>query len=1108
MRLNIITGTNFIDINDTQIDLIGQGLIQGRRQLVIVPDRFSLTMERLILDKLNLVATFNVEVVSFARMSSKMLARLNAPQVLSSLGATMVIEMLLLEHEKELLCFGSTIKTISFASILFDSIAQLKSCKISPIDLLNSIENIKNKSLQLKLHDIALIYKYYEEYLSDVYIDSNNKLQLLCENIADSRDFERTDVHFCNFDSMTNQGLDVVKVLLRQANSVNIGVTLPNREQANAEIYNLEMYNNLQVLSKNLNITPTFLSANSTLPNWTNHILDNLMAIKPSKFELPDTTTVRLYTASNRRQEVEWLAIDLLNKVKGGARFRDFAVNCSKLESYAPIIKKVFAVNKIPVWIDLPFKLQNSEGYKFIQSAFDCIQDGFQAKDVLRFIKNTLIGLSATDCEVFENVVNKYCLVGKNFQEISAPKNEDADFEKFLEIRKNLMPLFTFAKNIEISKTIAEMVSSTYVFLEEMQFVENLDGLTQAYLEDGDLERNSIARQNFNKLDNVLTQMRDIMGQTECDFAEFNKIWKTGTSTITISPLPVSMDCVYVGQSLQSVFTATDYYYILGAVDGDFPAFVNDVGLIADKDISALDKFSVQITPTIRQVNERSRFSVLQSFSYAKKGLIVSYPLNNDAEECKPAGAINSLTNMFTFRGGNLESISLSEMLKDDNYFGGQKQRLGYLWLNKHSILDGFLNNLDNTQISKKNLSSAYKVLNKYGYNELLENFKTIKNNEVKVAKLSNPDKVFFTKDKVNVTQIEKFYDCPYAHFLTYGLRLKQKKTARIEAVDVGNILHAVLERFGRLIRKCGVQEDNKIESIVTEMFDEIMQLKEFEYLIFAGHNETFLSALKSEAVRACQAINYQLSHSQYKIKFIEAKFGTEGFVPVPEIAIINTNRRVKVSGKIDRADIFNNRLRIIDYKTSKYSADFKLLNFYLGKKIQLFYYLQVILSALGMQVGGAYYLPVHKEYLEKTPFSRYSGFCMQGVTLDNAVNALAQDDQISFEHTESDIIKVKISNSKTNITSGEFVFDKRIGVVASEEQFKNILNYAVQVLENALNDISQGLIEPLFASNACDFCPYAKICRVGTLIEKQQRKENFKVDLDTFNFKEKENEI
>ena len=190
MKLNVITGTNFIDINNTQIDLIGQGLKQNRKQLVIVPDRFSLTMERMILDKLNLTATFDVDVVSFARLSSKMLSKTNAPQVLSSLGATMVIEMLLLEHEKELRCFGNTIKTISFASILFDSIAQLKSCKISPLDLFNSLDGLNNKSLQLKLYDIALIYKYYEEYLSNVYIDSNNKLQLLCENIADSKDYE------------------------------------------------------------------------------------------------------------------------------------------------------------------------------------------------------------------------------------------------------------------------------------------------------------------------------------------------------------------------------------------------------------------------------------------------------------------------------------------------------------------------------------------------------------------------------------------------------------------------------------------------------------------------------------------------------------------------------------------------------------------------------------------------------------------------------------------------------------------------------------------------------------------------------------------------------
>lgn len=1103
MKLNVITGTNFIDINNTQIDLIGQGLKQNRKQLVIVPDRFSLTMERMILDKLNLTATFDVDVVSFARLSSKMLSKTNAPQVLSSLGATMVIEMLLLEHEKELRCFGNTIKTISFASILFDSIAQLKSCKISPLDLFNSLDSLNNKSLQLKLYDIALIYKYYEEYLSNVYIDSNNKLQLLCENIAESKDYENTDVHFCNFDSMTQQGLDVLKILLRQSNSVNVGIIIPQKEQANVENYNLELFVNIEYLSKTLNIKPIFFSSNSTLPSWTNHILRNLLAIKPEKMELPDNDLISLYTASNRRQEVEWLAVNLINKVKAGARFKDFAVNCSKLESYAPLIKKVFAYYNIPKWIDLPFKLQDSEGYKFLQSAFDCVQDGFQAKDVLRFVKNALIGLSAEDCELFENVVNKYCLVGKNFLDINTPKNTDDDFVKFLEIRERIEPLFTFSKNISISKTIAEMVSSVYIFLEEMQFSENLDGMALSYLEEGDLERNSIARQNFSKLDNVLTQMRDIMGNTECNFNEFNRIWKSGTSTITISPLPMSMDCVYVGQSLQSVFNQVDHYYILGAVEGDFPAWVGDVGLIADSDIMALDKFSVQITPTIRQVNERSRFNVLQSFSYAKKTLSISYPLNNDAEECKPASVINSLQNMFTYKGQKLQSIVLSQMLVDDNAFGGQKERLSYFWLNKDAILNGFLNNFNNREISGKLLNTAYLVLKENGFNNFLEIFERIKNNKIKIAKLNNPNLIFFTKDKVNVTQIEKFYECPYAHFLTYGLQLKQKKTARIEAVDVGNILHSVLERFGRFIQKNGVQDDLIIEKLVSNIFDEIMQLKEFEYLIFAGHNETFLSSLKSEAVRACQAINYQLNHSQYKIKFIETKFGTDGFAPVPEIAIVNTSKRVKVSGKIDRADVWNNRLRIIDYKTSKYSADFKLLNFYLGKKIQLFYYLHAILSTLHYQPGGAYYLPVHKEYLDKTPLSRYSSFCMQGVTLDNPANLIAQDDQINFEHPESDIIKNKISTSKENVANGEFVFDKRIGLVASEEQFNNILKYAKVVLENALNDIAGGFIEPLFIGEACKFCPYSKICRVGTLIEKKQRKENFDVKLDTFSFEE-----
>lgn len=1104
MKINLVVGDNSLDVVDTQIQVIGQGLKQGRKQLIIVPDRFALSMENLVLQKLNLTASFDIDVVSFARFSSKVISRIQAPQVLSSLGATMVIEMLLLQHEKELVCFGNTIKTVAFASVLFDSIAQLKSCKISPLNLKNCIDSVKNKSLKLKLTDLALIYQYYEDYLSNVYIDSNNRLKLLCNTIEESTDYENTDVHFCNFDSITEQGLDVLKVLLKQSNGVTIGVVLPEKSQQNADMYNLEMFQNISVIARNLNIKPTVLYAQNNRLGEVKHILRNVMAVNPEVMELKDDNTLRVFSASNPRMEVEWLAVDIVNKVKNGARFKDFAINCANLESYSPTIKRIFNFYNIPFWADIPFNLQNTEGYKFLQSALDCVQENFQAKDVFRFVKNSLIGLSQQECEVFENVVNRYCLQGNNFLNNNAPKNEDEEFLQYLEIKQKIAPLFTLAKNIEISKTIAEYVASVCVFLEEMEFEANLKGMAEAFFENGDLERNSITRQNFNKIDNIFTQMRDIMGQMECDFAEFNKIWKTGAATVTISALPMSLDCVYVGQSLQSVFNEVEHYYILGAIEGDFPAWVADVGLIADSDINMLGANSVQISPTIRQVNARSRFKTLQSFCYANKTLTILFPLNKGGEECKPASVIESLLSLFTFNNQPFNCIQLNSFLNDDSAFGGQAKRFGVLWPNKNAMLNGLLDNIDNEEINPKILATTYQVLKEKDCNDLLQNIENLKNSKTKIANLTNPNEIFFTEDKAGVTQIEKFFECPYAHFLTYGLKLKEKKTARIEAVDVGNILHAVLERFGRLIRSKGVQQNSKIAQIVSQIFDEVMQYKQFEYIVFAGHNNTLIDALKAEAVHACEAINYQMQHSQYKIKFVEAKFGDSGFVAVPEIAVINTKKRVKISGKIDRADIFGNRLRIIDYKTSKRSADFKLINFYLGKKIQLFYYMQVILNNLNMQAGGAYYLPVHKEYLDKAPISPYSSFCMQGVTLDNSTNLISQDDQIDFEHNESDIIKVAISKSSANVEAGEFVFDKRIGLVATEEQFNNLLNYAKNVLEGAINDIYNGEIEPKFLKDACVFCKYKNICRVGVLIEKKIRSENFEVKLETFDFKEK----
>src|SRR5699024_6048675 len=56
--------------------------------------------------------------------------------------------------------------------------------------------------------------------------------------------------------------------------------------------------------------------------------------------------------------------------------------------------------------------------------------------------------------------------------------------------------------------------------------------------------------------------------------------------------------------------------------------------------------------------------------------------------------------------------------------------------------------------------------------------------------------RLYGEKFEDSITRIERFSSCAFAHFLTYGLRLKERQEYDFQAVDLGNICHGALERF------------------------------------------------------------------------------------------------------------------------------------------------------------------------------------------------------------------------------------------------------------------------------------------------------------------------
>ena len=1094
MKTFLINANNQIDLVCKQISLLGEGMKQNRKQIVIVPDKYSLTMERRIMEQLNLTASMNFSVYTFATLSELYLKNSNA-KVLSSLGATYVVQMLLNKHKSELKCFSKTNKSINFASVIFDNISQLKSCNITAESLMNASKTLENKLLASKIFDIAFIYQKYEEYLGTNFVDSSNKLALLSEKIAVSDKLDDVDVHICHFDNMTKKNLMVVEQLIKRAHSVSIGCVVPEKKQNNKHLFKSQLMEDVLEICNNLHTTPNIIEAPKILSQTQQHIISNLLGNKFDVLELKNQSVFPL-VCEDALSESQFVCCDISSKIKQGARFSDFVINCSALEIYAPILRKCFNDFNIPFWIDLPFNFKDSELYKFVNSVFDVVLSNFFVDDVLKLSKNIFLNLSFEEQMLFEKVVKKFGISYDMLFEKFSTKDES--YPLFVDIvKKAFLPIKTFKHNIKLCKTVGEFVVCLQNFLKEMKIEQTLENLCEQNRQDADLWNESINRQVLDKFNKSLDNLFDIMAEFECDFSDFCSILNAGLDILTVSPLPMAVDCVYVGQNLQSIFEPSDHLYIMGAFDGGFPAMVSDVGIISDLDIKSLEKSKIDLSPTISEVNLRSVLNVVQNVAMFNKTLHISYALQSKDGARSPSLAFLSLKQIFSFDGKELDSINVDEFLNDNENFDGEQNKLIYLWGNLKNALPWIIaeSNDPESVANKKLLSTAIKILKEKGFGEVLLNLdKTgtafANKNQLKSNMLEH-------KQTISVTELERYFQCPYLHFVDYGLKLATDEISDISSIDNGNIIHAVMEKFALYYKKCPQITDEQIKKVVFKIFDEILNLEEFERFLKTDKNRFALKKLKNECVNACKAIVYQLKHSKYQIKFVEKSFGAKDFVAMPEIAVLN--KTIKVKGKVDRLDEWNGRYRIIDYKTSKNASDFNLLDLYLGKKIQLFFYLNSILEGLKQKGenalgGGVYYLPIHRDYLASQNCGEFDGFRMDGITVASLENLKATDDNLSAE---------KLKSSTVDLTLLSGFKEGKVGAygekLATDEQFKAMLGYSNKIATNAVKEIFDGFVEPKPLDGVCKYCAYKHICKISCKQNPQARATNYKVKIQSF---------
>jgi len=349
---------------------------------------------------------------------------------------------------------------------------------------------------------------------------------------------------------------------------------------------------------------------------------------------------------------------------------------------------------------------------------------------------------------------------------------------------------------------------------------------------------------------------------------------------------------------------------------------------------------------------------------------------------------------------------------------------------------------------------------------------------------------------KASVSRIEKFRACPFAHFGSYGLGLKERKIYRLEAPDMGELFHDALQRFYEELKAQSLEwsqlSPDDCRNLNKKIIDELAPRLQNEILLSTARYRYLTGKLKKTIDRAAIVLAQHARQSLFRPLAAELSFGMDGGLPPLTLPLPDGNA-LELRGRIDRLDMAEAEncvyLRVIDYKSS--DNRIRLQDIYHGLRIQLLTYLHVALSyyssTFGVPAlpGGILYFTV------KEPLVNTSG----PVSPDTAENAvLSMLKMRGFLLADAKVFKMMDSMVESGYSKLFPVGLKKDGSfysgspVINRERWDILRDYLTHILKESGEKIVEGVVDiaPYQDSevNACTYCAIKPVCKFDALLE------------------------
>ena len=1055
--LRLMLSTDWIAGREAVLELVARD-VKNRKgnQILMVPELISHDTERRLCAAAGDTASRYAEVLSFPRLLRRVSEQTQfmPPECLDNGGRLTAMAAATRQLSSKLKSYAAVETRPEFLTDLLDAVDEFKRCCITAQDLRLASEQTDG-SLAQKLEELSLILESYEAVCAAGQADPRDQMNWLLEQLECCDFAENHHFYIDGFPDLTRQHTAIVRHLIGSSPMVTVCLTAdcidskhPAFEKAG------QTAKELVLICQELDVPIEVVTVKQRSDDLR-HLREKLFQgnIQPRE-ELKN----RLFPGrcDSVFDECQIAAEKVMALVRSGCRYRDIGIVTAD-PGYEGILSLVFHRCGLPVYLSGTDDILEKTAIATVLSALDAAMEGLEQREVLRYLKSLLSPVEPEVADKLENYAVTWGIRGEKWNRpftlhpAGLGGQWDEESEDLLAVLNEarevaIAPLVRLRHGLRTAEDLSGQIDGLLHFLEETDLCGGLERLAAQADAAGDNRAAQEYQQLWEILIGALEQLGSVLGQTHWDAEAFSRLLRLLLSQYDVGTIPTVLDAVTVGGVSAMRCQQVKHLLVLGASEGNLPAYGGSSGILTDGERTALRKLGVPLTGGAMEGVAAEFAEIYGCFCAATETVTVTCPTGQSAFLYRRLCGLVGLNDGVSLNPG--PGPGMTDRWEAGAYLARWHDAEGAKALYVHPGYEDARRRADHTfgSVSPEGIRGLYG-----------------------------------SKLTLSASQIDRQAECRLSYFLRYGLRAQERKEAAVDPAEFGTFVHYVLEHTAK-----EVMENGGFHQISGEETLEIAHKYAEEYAAdrfkdLDSERVTYLFRRNGlELDMVVRELWSELSQSKFEPVAFELNFGPDG--DLPAVPISGQRMEAQLRGFVDRVDAWKTGsqsfVRVVDYKTGK--KDFDYCDVFNGVGLQMLLYLFALeKGGADMLDGkpisaGVQYFPARFPYLSED--GRLSPEEAEEIHRKNAKRRgliLKDEDVIRAMEPGDEIQRLSCKRNKN---------DELVGDVADREQLRQLQKYVFRYLGGLVDDIAAGRVDPNpytrgSSHSACAFCPYGSVC-------------------------------